>query len=414
MPSVFRGPRQRRKAKIFNISGGTGGTGGEGGTNGGSGGAGEGPRVKFRMVSGKTITNINKNYSTAPAVPAGFRTIPLGDLDLQREIQLDRYSGVVSVRRLYSGKIHAEGTNVVVALYQGDGAEAQWRRDVKKYMVVRHPNIVQLYGTVSCDLIPYQHVVDLYRHSHLSSVYIVAYMNVESWVWTFHRPATLTLLQAVRHYISEHFSRQVPCTLSGYIYMECLSETFAQRGLGFLDRENSEATIIDALPLNHYYELTQWEFTTRRSISAAPSATVNISSVLHCPSDDTFDDVVEIAWLPNAELPSHRRWHSAGNGSRFVENEHSDNVNNGGSTSGHPTNEAPNYDLVSPIHQDVVEVPDCSTSEETVESDHVDLPTASAHQDAEEMPVSSTFEIVLNAQLTLLFIFALFWVLSDM
>ncbi|KAF7374185.1 hypothetical protein MSAN_00300300 [Mycena sanguinolenta] len=51
VPSVFRGPRQSRKTKIFNISGGTGGTGGEGGANGGSGGAGGGFEGKIQNCS---------------------------------------------------------------------------------------------------------------------------------------------------------------------------------------------------------------------------------------------------------------------------------------------------------------------------------------------------------------------------
>ncbi|KAF7374214.1 hypothetical protein MSAN_00303600 [Mycena sanguinolenta] len=336
MPSVFRGPRQRRKAKIFYISGGTGGTGGEGGTNGGSGGAGEGPRVKFRMVSGKTITNINKNYSTAPAVPSGCRTIPLGDLDLQREIQLDRYSGVVSVRRLYSAKIHAEGTNVAVALYQGDGAEAQWRRDVKKYMVVRHPNIVQLYGTASCgnihaavfhdDLIPLQQIFDLYKRSHLSTAYIYAYRDnefrvVQSYFGAiFGRGLDVSdCTFFIRRSTARFCTHLVPGGESVLWYSDEWDEMSTQRGLGFLAGQHSEATIIDALPLDHYHALSLGKFSTARSMSVTPSTTVNIGSVLHCPSDDTFDDVVEIAWLSNPKLPLYYSWYGSGDWSSVAE-----------------------------------------------------------------------------------------------
>ncbi|KAF7374220.1 hypothetical protein MSAN_00304400 [Mycena sanguinolenta] len=120
---MFRGPRQgRKKVKIVKISGGTGGSGGRGGTNGGSGGAGEGPRVK--ILSARTV----KNYSATPAVPSGFRTIPLGDIDLQQEIHSDRCTGVVSLRKLHSAKVLVgrERLDVTVALYQGDGAEQDW------------------------------------------------------------------------------------------------------------------------------------------------------------------------------------------------------------------------------------------------------------------------------------------------
>ncbi|KAF7374132.1 hypothetical protein MSAN_00294500 [Mycena sanguinolenta] len=142
-------------------------------------------------VAGGTFTNITKNYPVAPAVLTAFRTIPLREIDLQREIQLDRLgdSGVLSLRRLYSAKINRRKSTVTVAMYQGEGAEQEWRRDIAKYMGDRHPNIVQLYGTSSCgyihaavfndDLIPLQQFMDLYRHSHFASVYIHAYGGME-------------------------------------------------------------------------------------------------------------------------------------------------------------------------------------------------------------------------------------------
>ncbi|KAJ6512398.1 hypothetical protein C8R45DRAFT_1087575 [Mycena sanguinolenta] len=189
MPSVFRGPGQGKKGKTVNIFGGTGGNGGGGGVNGGSGGSGEGSRVK--IVAARTVTNINKNYSTTPAVPSGFRTIPLGDVDLQREIRLNSDSGTVSRRKLHSAKIlvDRESLDVTVAVYQGNRAKQEWRRDIARYRAIRHPNIVQLYGTANYrnihaaifhdDLIPLQYFEDLYRHSHLSTVYIWIYTENE-------------------------------------------------------------------------------------------------------------------------------------------------------------------------------------------------------------------------------------------
>ncbi|KAJ6512466.1 hypothetical protein C8R45DRAFT_1067748 [Mycena sanguinolenta] len=117
---MFRGPHQSRTAKIVQVSGGTGGSGGRGGANGGNGGPGHGPRVK--IVAGRTVTNINEHYSN-PTVPSSFRTIPLGDIDLQREIHLDGYSGVATLRRLYSAKIEGSGVARTVAIYHGDDAE---------------------------------------------------------------------------------------------------------------------------------------------------------------------------------------------------------------------------------------------------------------------------------------------------
>ncbi|KAF7374209.1 hypothetical protein MSAN_00303000 [Mycena sanguinolenta] len=106
----------------------------------------------------------------------------------------------------------------------------------------------------------------------------------------------------------------------------------------------------------------------------------------------------------------------------YVEDEYSNNADNGGSTRGHPTNpesnDAPNPNLASPsLDQNVVEELVPNAVEELVDSthtDHVELPPGSPHQDIEEIPVSSTFKFVLNVQLTLMFFSALFWVLFDM
>jgi hypothetical protein len=56
--------------------------------------------------------------------------IPLGDIDLRHEIQVDRNTGVVGrqrervcVRRVYSAKVEGRKSNFTVAMYQGNGAE---------------------------------------------------------------------------------------------------------------------------------------------------------------------------------------------------------------------------------------------------------------------------------------------------
>ncbi|KAJ6522065.1 hypothetical protein B0H19DRAFT_1386734 [Mycena capillaripes] len=140
-------------------------------------------------VTGQTLNNItNNSYTTVPFVPSDFRMIPLGDIDLQREISVnstgvvDRQYGRQSVRRVYSAKLG--GQNTTVAIYQGPGAEEEWQQDIVKYMSVRHPNLVQIRGVANYgglhatlfhdDLIPFKHFVNL-QHSHFSKVYTYAY-----------------------------------------------------------------------------------------------------------------------------------------------------------------------------------------------------------------------------------------------
>ncbi|KAF7374230.1 hypothetical protein MSAN_00305800 [Mycena sanguinolenta] len=601
------------------VSGGRGGSGGDGGVYGGHGGRGEGPSVKISSVTPRTVTNFVTN-KCAPTVHSDFRTISLGEIDLQQEIHSNRRSGVASLRKLHSAKILVDGErlNVTVAVYHGAGAQKEWRQDIARYRAIRHTNIVQLYGTASCgnihaavfhdELIPLQQIFDLYKHSHLSTVYIYAYRDNEFRVVHDYSQAIFghyLLGEDCTFFIRRSTGRfctdLVPGDESVLGYADGLNEASTQRGLRFLSGENPEATIIAALPLNHYHDICRWEFSTRRYILVPPSATVNIGSVLHCPSDDTFDDVVEIAWLPNAALPSYGGWYGSGDWSCFgelmimadgwtrlksnhivdrtmwlsvrawnyelwlsqanhifttlqissdfedyvlveqiyfnlsvstteaippgflflcpphhfqteecsfkwpdcpaywsldpsgterltseeatnlgfpsfslstrvmgvswdasvyaglrqfhkgkgfdpdsqdvaqhlghelyqlsgqnrtdtlfahIEEECSDNADNRGSTSGHPTKEAPNHDLASPSpRQNVVEEPVSNVVEQIVDSthtDYVDLPIAFAHQDAEEMPVSSPFKLVLNMQLSLIFLSVFSWVLSDM
>jgi hypothetical protein len=92
-------------------------------------------------VTGQNFTNIMNNYTSGPMVPPGkcvsnnsatrlniadFRIIPLGDINLQKEIRLNHETVVghrPRVRRIYSAKVDRGKSNVTVAMYQGNGAE---------------------------------------------------------------------------------------------------------------------------------------------------------------------------------------------------------------------------------------------------------------------------------------------------
>ncbi|KAJ6512395.1 hypothetical protein C8R45DRAFT_1152015, partial [Mycena sanguinolenta] len=261
-------------------------------------------------VAGGTFTNITKNYSTAPPVPRDFQTIPLGDIDLQREIRLNDDTRVISVRKLHSAQIRREKPNTTVVVYQGDGSEQEWRRDIKKYVTVRHPNIVQLYGTATCgtihaavfndDLIPLQQFVDVYRHSHFASLCIDSYMNVEfSAVWNYF------------HGTFQHYLSQRSCT---FFIRRTTGQFCADLAPGgpFLRQILPLPIIVDSLTLDQYHEICRWEFSTTRSISIPTSVTVNLDSVLNCPSRGTSDEITEIAYLPNANLSNEPRWRIIG------------------------------------------------------------------------------------------------------
>ncbi|KAJ7737801.1 hypothetical protein DFH07DRAFT_93195 [Mycena maculata] len=118
------------------------------------------PGSQHFVVSGSTFTsNITQNIAETD-LPADFRRIPLGDIDLRQEIRLDAESGIVerqrgSVRRMYSARIHGSKSDMTVALYQGDNAEEEWRHAISRYSWFRHPNFVQIFGAASASGICY-------------------------------------------------------------------------------------------------------------------------------------------------------------------------------------------------------------------------------------------------------------------
>ncbi|KAJ7315800.1 hypothetical protein DFH08DRAFT_419937 [Mycena albidolilacea] len=144
--------------------------------------------TRFRLS--RAASSLSRHFGSAEPV-IDIRTIPLGDIDLQREIHLNSDTGVVNrehsrprVRRIYSAKLESRvrKANVTVAIYQGEGAETEWRQDIARYLSVRHPNIIQVCETASSnhihatvfydDLIPFEGFLALYRHSALLTVYI--------------------------------------------------------------------------------------------------------------------------------------------------------------------------------------------------------------------------------------------------
>ncbi|KAJ7775510.1 hypothetical protein B0H16DRAFT_1507669 [Mycena metata] len=113
----------------------------------------------FTVVGG-IFTNVTNNYNTIPSVPPDFRIIPMGDIDLRAELHqqlrfnagsrvVDRLPQRGWFRRVYSAKVEGRTSPMTAAIYEGDGAEKDWRQDIDRYMAVRHPNIMQLYGGAS-------------------------------------------------------------------------------------------------------------------------------------------------------------------------------------------------------------------------------------------------------------------------
>ncbi|KAJ7177202.1 hypothetical protein C8R46DRAFT_49396 [Mycena filopes] len=149
----------------------------------------------FAGSQGFTINNGVFNNVTTLTVPSDVRKIPLGDIDLQRQLRADKLyfdeeSGLVRrrscSRRVYSAKVGRRGTNMTVVVYEGDAAEQGWHSDAAKYLNIRHPNVLQIYGVAASrgihaslfhgDLIPFQEFLDRHQDSYIVTSYIVYYV----------------------------------------------------------------------------------------------------------------------------------------------------------------------------------------------------------------------------------------------
>ncbi|KAJ6456751.1 hypothetical protein C8R45DRAFT_1082084, partial [Mycena sanguinolenta] len=170
------------------ISGGQGGTGGSGlRGHGGGGGTGEGPTLQYDI---KTEHFIIKNFASPETTPSDFLRIPLGNIDLRSEIEVNAATGVVRrhrerkrARRMYSARVVGHNEPMTVALYQGDNAEEEWKRDISHHSGLRHPHILQIYASASSpgihatvfhdDLVLFSRFLDSYRDSVVLGAYIL-------------------------------------------------------------------------------------------------------------------------------------------------------------------------------------------------------------------------------------------------
>ncbi|KAF7356108.1 hypothetical protein MVEN_00941000 [Mycena venus] len=117
------------------------------------------------IIMTNCTTTSNLTFTNAPAVSSDFRTILLGDTDLQHEIRVNYDTGVVQERT------------------------REWQNEITRYKSVRHPNIVQIWATASAhgihatlfhnDLIPLRQYVGRYQHSPCVQVYIYGYCGME-------------------------------------------------------------------------------------------------------------------------------------------------------------------------------------------------------------------------------------------
>ncbi|KAJ7681991.1 hypothetical protein DFH06DRAFT_1159938 [Mycena polygramma] len=291
---------------------------------GGSGPASDGSamfsKAQHFTVSGGTFTNISQIYNDSSAVLSDFRTIRLGDINLQREI------GVVNrrtTRRVHIARVEGKRSEVTVAMYEGDGAEEAWREDIALYSSLRHPSFVQLWGITTSsrihaaifhdNLIPFRTFVNLHRDSPVLIPYIYAYCSAEyhnsskyfrsifqgsrvlSWSWTFLiRCSTGRLcLDPKPSYPSE--DHVVP--------VSDFDLSSNPHGIGSLKSPGMKTMVVSSLSIEQYHEICMSGLTRRHTISFFRPVTVDPSEVYRPPG-------LPIAFRPGLDVCL-RPWYCA-------------------------------------------------------------------------------------------------------
>ncbi|KAJ6556379.1 hypothetical protein B0H19DRAFT_1377102 [Mycena capillaripes] len=283
------------------------------------------------VVTGQTLTNITNHYTAPPTLSLDFRRIPLGDIYLLDEVGSERGAHTigrlrerVSVRRVYSARVEGRQSNAMVALYQGDGAEEEWRADITRYSWLRHPYFVQLLGITASskmyaavfhdDLVPFQHFLERYRHSHLLTVYSHAYRAKE--------------FKEVQTYFESAFQRRLSrseCTfwlhrLTGRLCADLVPSEISwksdpedisiPREITPLNASNQEALIIDSLTLEQYHDLCYWDLSQFRQSFSSAGVAVKVGAIYSCSSEDQLGNAPEIAYVPDVEIDG-SHWNAA-------------------------------------------------------------------------------------------------------
>ncbi|KAJ7153921.1 hypothetical protein C8R43DRAFT_950165 [Mycena crocata] len=289
------------------------------------------PQSKHFTVAGGIFTS-NTHIHEAPSLPSGalfasvivcstltlpadFRMIPLGDIDLQLEICLDLESGVAgrsrhgaSVRRMYSAKLR--GQTMTVAMYEGGNAEAvrifnhilrveftvvkKWQRDISRHSRFRHPNLVQFYATATSRGMYATVFHDGFILTQVAEEYLEYLLGSPLFCGRFWIRRSSGLLCA------EITSREEPNDL---YFGACLPYiTVATGNLALLDQPDAEATLISFLTLEQYHEAC-YKILARRVWLTVPSReTVNIGAVICWFATSQLQTPVEIGISPQIEV----------------------------------------------------------------------------------------------------------------
>ncbi|KAJ6536961.1 hypothetical protein B0H19DRAFT_380106 [Mycena capillaripes] len=255
--------------------------------------------------------------------------IPLGDMNLLNEIRLDDGFDIrpgrgsvtrLSIRRTYSARIKGRKSDMTVAVYQGQNAEEEWQRDVKKYSGVRHPKFLQIYGVLEpCslyatvfhdDLISLQEIYWLCRRSALATAYLDAHFGLELWdAELYIHSITGTFLHhgSYTPWMRRYTGRLCVDLSASTIHRHILPAILPGGNVPHISipplPRDQDAAILDALTLqqhleilNHCHNISQWS-----SESMLVNKRMKLGTLVYLQSG-CAEEPIEIASIPTCEL----------------------------------------------------------------------------------------------------------------
>ncbi|KAJ7867612.1 hypothetical protein B0H13DRAFT_2351880 [Mycena leptocephala] len=123
------------------------------------------------------ITESLANFNRKPASTLQFRSIPLGDINLLRDIAPSMGPQKI---KIYIARINGEHSNMTVVQYREE--KEKWASDFARYSSMRHPNVWQLFGISTA---PALHSLIFHDELMRLAVYRMSHRPSSDLAWAF-------------------------------------------------------------------------------------------------------------------------------------------------------------------------------------------------------------------------------------
>ncbi|KAJ7096993.1 hypothetical protein C8R43DRAFT_1049041 [Mycena crocata] len=279
------------------------------------------------VVAGGKFSSVTNYITNGASGSTDFKCIPLGDVDLRHEIRLSNMAGIVyripTSRKVYAARIEGRTSDMTVGIYLGSNAENEWKNNITKYDGLRHPNIAQVYGTVTSsglyatiyygDLMPIQQFFWSHRSSPILTVYLhgyfgIAFAEVTKYVQSISRPrlTSASYTPWIRVSTGGLCIDLEPCNTNQVIYPYTLSDDLSRTPITLLGPDK-EATIISSVTLDHFHEICYWFLSKMDDYALDRDMLVLLGGIARLDSASS-QNPLEIAHVPDCNIFRDSGW----------------------------------------------------------------------------------------------------------